>query len=724
MLEFLLLNHPLDCPVCDKGGECPLQDQTFSHGPGESRFVEEKRHYEKPIPISDLVYLDRERCILCDRCTRFAKDVAGDPLIHFMQRGNETQVHDLPRRAVRLVLQRQHGADLPGRRAHRQALPLQGPPVGPRPDREHLHHVLGRVPRHRAVEPQRAAALPGRRQRPGQLGLAVRQGPLRLRGGEQRAAACAAPLVRKAGELVEVGWSEALDRRGRRHLEARSTDGGPSSVAVIGGARGTNEDAYAWAKLAKGVIGTDNVDAQLGDGLDPARARLGLPRATIDEAGARHHGRAARPRPEGRAAGPVPAAARRGREPADEASSSSAPATTGLTPLRLEEPPPPARRAGGRWCGPWSAGGRRPTAPASPMPTSPRSRSSSARAGRRRGRPGLARRVARLHRGRTPPRCARRVPAATFLPVAAPRQRARRPRRWALAPACCPAGSRLDDAGDALQAAWPSVPGRRRARHRRHPRAAAADGRIGCLVLLGADPLSDFPDRDLAQRGPRGRRHDRGRRHRSCQPSSHAGRRRAGRRRLRREGRHHHQPRGSGHARLSQKVTAAGTAHADWIIAADLALRLGHDLGFGSRGARSGTRSRAVSPRHAGITRVGARRRARWRRDRRARQPPSPSSRRTRDAPPLQGYGFRLAVGRKLYDAGVAVALSPSLAGLAPRRPPPPQPVGRRPPRRAGRHRWCRSSRRTPRSILPVDRDAGVPRGVAWVEAQPAGCRP
>ena len=64
ILEFLLVNHPLDCPVCDKGGECPLQDQTMAYGPGESRFVEEKRHYEKPIPISDLVHLDRERCIL------------------------------------------------------------------------------------------------------------------------------------------------------------------------------------------------------------------------------------------------------------------------------------------------------------------------------------------------------------------------------------------------------------------------------------------------------------------------------------------------------------------------------------------------------------------------------------------------------------------------------------------------------------------------------------
>ena len=96
VLEFLLANHPLDCPVCDKGGECPLQDQAFSHGPGESRYVEAKRNYEKPIPISDLVFLDRERCILCDRCTRFAKEVAGDPLIHFTSRGNNTQVQTFP----------------------------------------------------------------------------------------------------------------------------------------------------------------------------------------------------------------------------------------------------------------------------------------------------------------------------------------------------------------------------------------------------------------------------------------------------------------------------------------------------------------------------------------------------------------------------------------------------------------------------------------------------
>ena len=96
VLEFLLINHPLDCPVCDRGGECPLQDQTLAFGPGESRFTEEKRHFEKPIPLSSLVLLDRERCIQCGRCTRFAEEIAGDPLIEFGERSDRTQVTTFP----------------------------------------------------------------------------------------------------------------------------------------------------------------------------------------------------------------------------------------------------------------------------------------------------------------------------------------------------------------------------------------------------------------------------------------------------------------------------------------------------------------------------------------------------------------------------------------------------------------------------------------------------
>lgn len=91
-LELLLINHPLDCPVCDKGGECPLQDQTMQFGPGESRFEEAKRTYEKPLPLSDLIALDRERCVLCARCTRFCDQISGDRFIDLHYRGANEQV--------------------------------------------------------------------------------------------------------------------------------------------------------------------------------------------------------------------------------------------------------------------------------------------------------------------------------------------------------------------------------------------------------------------------------------------------------------------------------------------------------------------------------------------------------------------------------------------------------------------------------------------------------
>jgi NADH-quinone oxidoreductase subunit G len=95
-LEFLLLNHPLDCPICDRGGECPLQDQALAFGPGESRYIEAKRTYVKPIPLSPLVALDRERCVLCTRCTRFCDEISGDRFIELFDRGAAEQVSIAP----------------------------------------------------------------------------------------------------------------------------------------------------------------------------------------------------------------------------------------------------------------------------------------------------------------------------------------------------------------------------------------------------------------------------------------------------------------------------------------------------------------------------------------------------------------------------------------------------------------------------------------------------
>ncbi|HEY9288119.1 MAG TPA: molybdopterin-dependent oxidoreductase [Candidatus Dormibacteraeota bacterium] len=90
LLEFLLINHPLDCPICDKGGECPLQDQTYTYGPGASRFTFEKAHFDKAVPLSDKIVLDRERCILCWRCTRFSEEISGERELALIQRGVHT----------------------------------------------------------------------------------------------------------------------------------------------------------------------------------------------------------------------------------------------------------------------------------------------------------------------------------------------------------------------------------------------------------------------------------------------------------------------------------------------------------------------------------------------------------------------------------------------------------------------------------------------------------
>ena len=140
VMELLLINHPLDCPICDKGGECPLQNQAMSTGRAESRFHEKKRTFPKPITISSQVLLDRERCVLCQRCTRFSEQIAGDKFIDLMERGAAAADRHLRGRAVQLLLLRQHRADLPGRRADRRPVPVPGPPVRPglhRPSCEH-----------------------------------------------------------------------------------------------------------------------------------------------------------------------------------------------------------------------------------------------------------------------------------------------------------------------------------------------------------------------------------------------------------------------------------------------------------------------------------------------------------------------------------------------------------------------------------------------------------
>ena len=329
VLEFLLANHPLDCPVCDKGGECPLQDQTLAYGPGESRFIEEKRHFEKPIAISDLVLLDRERCIQCARCTRFAAEVAGEAQIDFAGRGENVEVATFPTEPFSSYFSGNTVQICPVGALTATPYRFTARPwdldqvestcttcsVGCRVavqsssnrltrllgiDSEPVNHGWlcdkGRFafesvngdevdysPVDEALADEAVDVVPATASQVVSLGATRGQflGEAHETGRFEHGRLIE-PQIRKNGELVAASWGEALAAAAAGLTKAKEA-GGPGAVAVIGGARLTNESAYAWAKLAKGVIGTDSVDAQLGDGL-PAELVLGLPRATIDAA--------------------------------------------------------------------------------------------------------------------------------------------------------------------------------------------------------------------------------------------------------------------------------------------------------------------------------------------------------------------------------------------------------------------------------------------------------
>ena len=278
MLEFLLINHPLDCPVCDRGGECPLQDQTLAFGPGESRFVEEKRHFAKPIPLSELILLDRERCIQCARCIRFADEIAGDVLIDFIDRGDRMQVLNFEEQPFDSyfsgnTVQICPVGALTASQYRFRARPWDLATVETSCTtcsvqcRGAVQSSSNRLVRLLAVdsEPVNHGWLCDK----GRYGLEWVHSDHRV----------LEPQVREGGTRRQVSWPEALDQAAEAIEKAKDLHGA-GSIAVLGGARGTNEDAYVWSVLAKGVIGTDHVDAQLGDGL-PADFVLGMDRAEI-----------------------------------------------------------------------------------------------------------------------------------------------------------------------------------------------------------------------------------------------------------------------------------------------------------------------------------------------------------------------------------------------------------------------------------------------------------
>jgi NADH-quinone oxidoreductase subunit G len=277
VLEYLLINHPLDCPVCDKGGECPLQDHTVAYGPGESRFVEEKRHYEKPIPISELVLLDRERCILCARCTRFSEEISGDPLIEFKDRGNAVQVITFPDEPF--------SSYFSGNTV--QICPVGALTAAPyrfkaRPwDLEAVESVsmVDSIGSKVSVQSSqnRIVRIDGIDNDPTNQGWLSDKDRFVFESihSEHR---LKTPLVRQDGELREATWGEALEL-----VSERLCGYVGDSVAGLGGANNTNDEAFAFGKFMRTIVVSPHIDAQLDDGLDP-HFLVGLtPRASISD---------------------------------------------------------------------------------------------------------------------------------------------------------------------------------------------------------------------------------------------------------------------------------------------------------------------------------------------------------------------------------------------------------------------------------------------------------
>ncbi len=268
-LELLLINHPLDCPVCDKGGECPLQNQSMAFGDDHSRFHDVKRTYPKPLAISSQVLLDRERCVLCARCTRFSQQIAGDPFIELFERGALQQVAiyaDTPFESYfsgNTVQICPVGA-LTGAAYRFRARPfdlVSSPMVC-----EHCaagcalrtDHRRGKVLRRLAGDDPEVNEEWNCDK--GRWAFTYATQPDRL----------TTPLVRRNGVLEPASWTEALDLAARGLSMARDEGG----VGVLPGARGTVEDLFAWSKFARVALGTHDIDARVRPGSDEELAFL------------------------------------------------------------------------------------------------------------------------------------------------------------------------------------------------------------------------------------------------------------------------------------------------------------------------------------------------------------------------------------------------------------------------------------------------------------------
>ncbi|MDI5966585.1 NADH-quinone oxidoreductase subunit G [Streptomyces sp. SL13] len=255
VMELLLINHPLDCPVCDKGGECPLQNQAMSTGQADTRFEGVKRTYAKPVPISTQVLLDRERCVLCARCTRFSSQIAGDPMIELLERGALEQVGTGEGEPFQSYFSGNTIQICPVGALTSAAYRFRSRPFDLVSSPSVCEHCAGGCATrtdHRRGKVMRRLAAEDPQVNEEWL---CDKGRFAFRH-TQSADRFTHPLVRDAetGELRAASWPEALDVAARGLAAARGRAG------VLTGGRLTVEDAYAYAKFARVALDTNDVD--------------------------------------------------------------------------------------------------------------------------------------------------------------------------------------------------------------------------------------------------------------------------------------------------------------------------------------------------------------------------------------------------------------------------------------------------------------------------------
>jgi len=261
-LEFLLINHPLDCPICDKGGECDLQDFTLRHGPGGTRFDLHKRHYPKPVPISDRVMLDRERCILCQRCTRFSSEISMDNGLVMISRGYKMEVGTAPDHAFDSIFSGNTVEMCPVGALTATAYRFKARPW----ELKRIPSICNncsvgcnaridvRVDKiMRLVSRTNDAIDDGWLCDRGRWGFEFVNSPQRLR----------TPMIRHDDKLEPATWDQAfyLIASQFRNIAGRH---GAKAIGGIGSTRTTNEEAYLFQKLLREVVGTRNIDHHHG----------------------------------------------------------------------------------------------------------------------------------------------------------------------------------------------------------------------------------------------------------------------------------------------------------------------------------------------------------------------------------------------------------------------------------------------------------------------------